>query len=65
MLRMDVTHCREARVARTLFLIGCIVLAEPLASTLLFPFVYFMVRDFSVEDERLIGYRAGLISLFT
>ncbi|KAF7507756.1 hypothetical protein GJ744_010185 [Endocarpon pusillum] len=51
-----------SRATRTLFLIGCIVLAEPLSSTLLFPFVYFMVKDFGKYDEVGIGYRAGLIT---
>ena len=51
------------RATRTLFLVGCIVLAEPLASTILFPFIFFMVKDFGIEDEKLIGSRAGLISI--
>ena len=54
---------RPGRAPKTLFLVACIVLAEPLSSTLLFPFVYFMVKDFGDYDEVGIGYRAGLISI--
>ena len=46
---------------QSIILIGCIVFAEPLTSTLLFPFVYFMVRGFT-KDEGLIGFRVGLIN---
>ncbi|KAI9803986.1 MAG: hypothetical protein M1833_000267 [Piccolia ochrophora] len=49
-------------VRRTLFLIAAIVLAEPLSATPLFSFVYFMVRDFGVMDERKVGFKAGLIT---
>jgi hypothetical protein len=51
------------KAAKTLFFVACIVLAEPLSSTLLLPFVYFMVKDFGSYDESGIGYRAGLISM--
>lgn len=53
----------DNEAAKPLFFVGCIVFAEPLASTLLFPFVYFMVKDFT-EDQTLIGFRVGLISKF-
>ncbi|KAF3916105.1 hypothetical protein AA313_de0200239 [Arthrobotrys entomopaga] len=62
----DSTQCRtdgDFHVRRILFLIGLVVLSESLSSTILLPFVYFMVRDFGINnDERLIGSRAGFIS---
>jgi hypothetical protein len=48
-------------VWRNVAIIAYIVLAEPLASTSLLPFVYFMVRDFGYEDHQ-VGLRAGIIS---
>ena len=54
----------QAPISRTLAIIGAIVVAEPLSATLLFPFVYFMVRDFRTVDEQQIGFWAGLISKF-
>ncbi|KAK6359049.1 hypothetical protein TWF696_000220 [Orbilia brochopaga] len=51
------------RIKRILILISLIVLSESLSSTILLPFVYFMVRDFGADgDERLIGSRAGFIT---
>ncbi|KAI0837755.1 major facilitator superfamily domain-containing protein [Hypoxylon sp. FL0890] len=48
-------------VRRNFFAISCVVVAEPLSSTVLLPFVYFMVQDFGyVEGE--IGTRAGMIT---
>ena len=48
-------------VFRRLGVIGVVVMAEPLSATLLFPFVYFMVRGFNIEDQ-YIGFWAGIIS---
>lgn len=55
-------HIRKIVVGRTLTIICAIVVAESLLATILFPFVYFMVRDFRVVEEQEIGYWAGLIS---
>ncbi|OKL62753.1 hypothetical protein UA08_01302 [Talaromyces atroroseus] len=49
------------KVWRNVAIIAYIVLAEPLASTSLLPFVYFMVRDFGYEDHQ-VGLRAGIIT---
>lgn len=49
-------------VRRTLALMGAIAFMEPISATMLFPFVYFMVRDFNPEDQQHIRLRAGLIS---
>ncbi|KAG2188678.1 hypothetical protein INT44_003817 [Umbelopsis vinacea] len=36
------------------------IFSEPVSSTILLPFIYFMVRDFHVtEDEKSIGFYAG------
>ncbi|EPS39328.1 hypothetical protein H072_6931 [Dactylellina haptotyla CBS 200.50] len=51
------------QIKRILILISLIVLSESLSSTILLPFVYFMVRDFGIdEDETQIGSRAGFIT---
>ncbi|KAJ9067642.1 hypothetical protein DSO57_1037054 [Entomophthora muscae] len=45
------------------FILLCIRFSEPIAFTLLFPFVFFMVQDFNMtDDKKMIGYYAGLIS---
>ena len=49
-------------VKRTFVLIGAIVIAEPLAATILFPFIYMMISDFGTVQERYVGFWAGLIS---
>lgn len=49
-------------VPRNIAIIACIVVAEPLASTSLLPFVYFMVKGFGYEETQ-IGARAGIISM--
>ncbi|KAF2145309.1 uncharacterized protein K452DRAFT_211043, partial [Aplosporella prunicola CBS 121167] len=46
---------------RNFFLISCVVLCEPISSTMLLPFVYFMVKDFGYAEEK-IGSRAGIIT---
>ncbi|KAJ3048244.1 hypothetical protein HK097_010741 [Rhizophlyctis rosea] len=39
------------------------VLGEPIQLTIIFPFIYFMIRDFNVtKDPTEIGYYAGLIT---
>ena len=50
-------------VSRTLGVIGAVVIAEPLSATILFPFVYFMIRDFKTVEEQDVGFWAGLISM--
>lgn len=40
-----------------------VVFAEPVSLTILYPFIYFMVRDFHISsDDRDIGFYAGLIA---
>ncbi|KAI9155917.1 hypothetical protein H9P43_009027 [Blastocladiella emersonii ATCC 22665] len=39
------------------------ILSEPVSLSILFPFVYFMVRDFGVvDDEAQLGYYVGLLA---
>ncbi|ORZ23796.1 major facilitator superfamily domain-containing protein [Lobosporangium transversale] len=46
-----------------LFVLSIVIFSEPLTSTILFPFVYFMVRDFHItESEDEIGFFCGLIA---
>ncbi|GJJ76945.1 hypothetical protein EMPS_09304 [Entomortierella parvispora] len=46
-----------------LFVLSVVIFSEPLTSTILFPFVYFMVRDFHItENEEEIGFFCGLIA---
>ncbi|KAE8217961.1 hypothetical protein CF319_g8067 [Tilletia indica] len=46
-----------------LSVVGLAILSESLSSTILFPFVAFMVRDFAhLDDDRLVGQQAGLIA---
>ncbi|KAG1058143.1 hypothetical protein G6F43_000087 [Rhizopus delemar] len=46
-----------------MFIIAIILFSEPLTSTILFPFIYFMLKDFHVsEDEKEIGKFAGWIT---
>ncbi|KAL9005171.1 MAG: hypothetical protein Q9188_002045 [Gyalolechia gomerana] len=49
-------------IRRTFTIIAAIVVAEPLAATILFPFVYFMIRDFGTVQERYVGFWAGVIT---
>ncbi|CAG8678321.1 11726_t:CDS:2, partial [Acaulospora morrowiae] len=60
--------CRKVRTETPLpktpiFILSLIIFSEPINSTILLPFVYFMVRDFGVsKDEKQIGRYAGLIA---
>ncbi|PHZ10410.1 MFS general substrate transporter [Rhizopus microsporus ATCC 52813] len=46
-----------------LFIISIILFSEPLTSTILFPFIYFMLKDFHLsDDEKEIGAYAGWIT---
>ncbi|KAI8376737.1 major facilitator superfamily domain-containing protein [Choanephora cucurbitarum] len=46
-----------------MFVVFLILVSEPLTSTVLFPFIYFMVKDLlSTGDEKEIGTYAGLIT---
>ncbi|KAJ3234076.1 hypothetical protein HDU78_006042 [Chytriomyces hyalinus] len=41
----------------------CIVLfCEPVSMTILFPFIYFMVRDFGLASDKEVGYYVGFIA---
>ncbi|KAI9291932.1 MFS general substrate transporter, partial [Neoconidiobolus thromboides FSU 785] len=45
------------------FILMCVRFIEPVGFTILFPFVYFMVKDFNLtKDENMIGFYAGFIS---
>jgi hypothetical protein len=60
----DSSHHKKMQhryATRNLVIIACIVVAEPLASTSLLPFVYFMVKGFGYQESQ-VGARAGLIS---
>ncbi|KAG0166559.1 hypothetical protein DFQ28_007141 [Apophysomyces sp. BC1034] len=49
--------------AMQLFVIGIMLISEPLTSTILFPFIYYMLKDFNLsDDEKEIGSYAGWIS---
>ncbi|TPX37689.1 hypothetical protein SmJEL517_g00556 [Synchytrium microbalum] len=45
-----------------LFVLCIIIFSEPMSMTILFPFVYFMVRDFGMTDEKDIGFYVGFIA---
>ena len=46
-----------------IFVISCVRFAEPIAFTSLFPYVYFMVRDFGVADtEAEVSKYSGYLS---
>ncbi|KAL1588455.1 hypothetical protein WHR41_03127 [Cladosporium halotolerans] len=49
-------------VRRALFFTGLVVLAEPLAATMLLSFVVFMVRDFPAVNERSVAFWCGVIT---
>lgn len=51
------------RLSRQLAILGVVIFAEPMAMFILYPFMYFMVRDFGVvEDERDLGWFVGLVA---
>lgn len=52
----------EALAIRSACMICVIVVSESLLATVLFPFVYQMVREFDGVKERYIGLWAGVIS---
>ncbi|KAI9484028.1 MAG: major facilitator superfamily domain-containing protein [Benjaminiella poitrasii] len=46
-----------------MLVISIILFSEPLTSTILFPFIYFMLKDFHLsDDEKEIGHYAGWIT---
>lgn len=48
---------------KTMLVLCVVIISEPLSLTILFPFVYFMVRDFGqIEHEEDIGYYVGYIA---
>ena len=46
---------------KTVIVLSLVVFSEPMSMTVLFPFVYFMVRDFGIVDKD-IGFYAGYIA---
>ncbi|KAG0164604.1 hypothetical protein DFQ28_009172 [Apophysomyces sp. BC1034] len=46
-----------------MLVIGIVLFSDPLTSTILFPFIYFMIKDFQItDDETEIGRYAGWIT---
>ncbi|TPX48499.1 hypothetical protein CcCBS67573_g10201 [Chytriomyces confervae] len=39
-----------------------VIICEPLSLTVLFPFIYFMVRDFGISDDKEVGFYVGFIA---
>ncbi|KAJ3223537.1 hypothetical protein HDU81_009131 [Chytriomyces hyalinus] len=39
-----------------------VIVCEPLSLTVLFPFIYFMVRDFGISDDKEVGFYVGFIA---
>jgi len=58
---MTAKHDYAQSARRNFTVISLICMAEPFSSTILLPFVYFMVKGFGYDDSQ-IGSRAGLIS---
>ncbi|KAJ1555542.1 hypothetical protein HK405_000705, partial [Cladochytrium tenue] len=46
---------------RTMAVLSVVVLCEPISMTVLFPFVYFMVRDFGIAEND-VGYYVGFLT---
>ncbi|ORY01400.1 MFS general substrate transporter [Basidiobolus meristosporus CBS 931.73] len=45
------------------FVLSCVLLAEPVVLTVIFPFMYYMVRDFGIaKEEKEIGFYVGLLA---
>jgi hypothetical protein len=47
---------------KIIFVLSIVLFSEPMSLTILFPFVYFMVRDFGMADEKDIGFYVGFIA---
>ena len=47
---------------KTMVVLCIVILCEPVSYSLLFPFVYFMVKNFHIAAETDIGYYVGLIT---
>ncbi|KAI9598984.1 major facilitator superfamily domain-containing protein [Syncephalis fuscata] len=48
---------------RQLIVVFCARLGEPISFTVIFPFVYFMIKDFHISDDlKEIGYYAGFLT---
>ena len=46
---------------KTMFILATVILSEPIALTIIFPFIYYMVRDFGIPHEK-VGYYVGFIA---
>ncbi|KAF8536172.1 major facilitator superfamily domain-containing protein [Trichophaea hybrida] len=46
----------------TLAILILVMFSEAMSSTLILPFIYFMVKDFGIKDSRDIGSYAGIIT---
>ncbi|KAI8812837.1 major facilitator superfamily domain-containing protein [Cladochytrium replicatum] len=59
----DVTPKKTPLPLRQLIVIAAVSFAEPLGGSIIFPFIYQMIRSFNVtDDEKKLGYYVGLIT---
>ncbi|KAL2912472.1 hypothetical protein HK105_208044 [Polyrhizophydium stewartii] len=57
------THAPTSLPFRQMFMICLVTFVEPVQFGILFPFVYFMVRDFGVAgDDRDLGFYVGMLA---
>lgn len=53
---------QESLPLKTMIVVCIVMFSEPLSMTLLYPFIYFMVRDFEMVDDNQTGYYVGFIT---
>ncbi|KAJ3223538.1 hypothetical protein HDU81_009132 [Chytriomyces hyalinus] len=57
------TQRQQTPLPKKVMTVLCIVLfCEPVSMTILFPFIYFMVRDFGLASDKEVGYYVGFIA---
>lgn len=54
--------CGQSLPLKTMVVIGICIFCEPLSMTLMFPFLFFMIRDFKDVDPTALGLYCGLIT---
>ncbi|KAJ3275855.1 hypothetical protein HDV01_006721 [Terramyces sp. JEL0728] len=60
--RVEEAQVQESPLpVKTMIILCLTILAEPISLTILFPFVYFMVKDFNLSKEEDIGYYVGFL----
>ncbi|KAI8614029.1 major facilitator superfamily domain-containing protein [Chytriomyces sp. MP71] len=47
---------------RVMTALSFVIFCEPLSLTILFPFIYFMVRDFGLSSDKEVGFYVGFIA---